>query len=161
MNDEHDHWKKAVTDVVPLPREEKILPPSVVARRKSRAATPPPPPAPPEMPVPAVIERGLLARIGKESEPIEARLDLHGMTEAQAYQRFAAFIAEAYAHGLRTVLVITGKGRKGEGALRRAFKHWLEAKEIRGYINGYHTATRTHGGEGAWYVRIRRNTGRP
>lgn len=102
------------------------------------------------------IERNMLHRIAKGREPIEARLDLHGMTEAEAYRQFSGFIHRAHDDGMRTVLVITGKGRGGEGRLRRALRHWLESEELRGGIGGCHAAHPTHGGDGAWYIRIRR-----
>jgi DNA-nicking Smr family endonuclease len=40
----------------------------------------------------------------------DAKLDLHGMTQAQAHHRLATFLHRAFDHDLRCVLVVTGKG---------------------------------------------------
>ncbi len=96
----------------------------------------------------------MLERIAKGREAIEARLDLHDLRETEAHRRLEAFIHQAYGLGIRTALIITGKGRAGEGVLRRALPLWLEGESLRGYISGYHPARPVHGGSGAWYVRI-------
>lgn len=153
--EDHAEWREVVADVAPLAVEVKEpLPAPAPARQRTLQSSRPLPPVAPAS-APEAIERGLLDRIAKGREPIEARLDLHGMTEAEAYQQFSSFIQRAYGNGMRTVLVITGKGRGGEGKLRRSLLNWLELDELRGYISGYHTARTPHGGEGAWYIRIR------
>ena len=95
----------------------------------------------------------------------EARLDLHGLTLAQAHPRLNAFIEASAARGLRLVLVITGKGRPGSdenpypsrpGALRRQVPHWLQSAPA---VLQVSAASRRHGGEGALYVYLRRRRG--
>ncbi|MFN3958471.1 MAG: Smr/MutS family protein [Parvularculaceae bacterium] len=94
--------------------------------------------------------------------PIEARLDLHGMTEAAAHARVTRFILGAHADGLRLVLVITGKGAarggEGRGVLRRRFVDWVELDPLRGAIARVATAMQKDGGEGAFYVFLKRKT---
>jgi DNA-nicking Smr family endonuclease len=133
---------------------------------KSGAPKPPPlaelrqapkPEAPPLAPL-GRRERSQLSRGRKE---IEARLDLHGMTQARAHRALSSFLHHAHRDGLTFVLVITGKGRtRGEeserGILRRQVPHWLSLPEFRSLVVGFEEAHIGHGGEGALYVRIRR-----
>ncbi|MDW6024500.1 Smr/MutS family protein [Mesorhizobium sp. BAC0120] len=95
--------------------------------------------------------------------PIEARVDLHGMTQSEAHGLLLSFLHRAHASGLRYVLVITGKGTSfgSEGALKRAVPAWLSTPLFRALVSGHDNAARQHGGAGAIYVRLRRlNEGR-
>ncbi len=96
--------------------------------------------------------------VARGKEAIDARLDLHGLTQAQAHSTLSRFLRDASARGARLVLVITGKGsRDGErGVLKRQVPHWLELPEFRSLVIGFEDAGVRHGGEGALYVRIRR-----
>ncbi len=87
---------------------------------------------------------------------VEARLDLHGMTEAEAHAAVRHFVITCQAQGLRQLLIITGKGRGGDGVLRRAVPRWLEDPSLRSAVLGYAEAGRRHGGAGALYVQLRR-----
>lgn len=118
---------------------------------------PSPPPAPPLAPL-GRRERSKLSRGRKD---IDARLDLHGMTQIKAHQVLLNFLHHAQADGMSFVLVITGKGRtvgpeSERGVLRRQVPHWLGLAEFRSLIVGFEEAHIGHGGEGALYVRIRR-----
>jgi DNA-nicking Smr family endonuclease len=115
------------------------------------------PPAPPLAPL-GRRERSQLARGRKE---IDARLDLHGMTQTRAHRALSGFLQRAHADGLTFVLVITGKGRttgseSDRGVLRRQVPQWLNLPEFRSIVVGFEEAHIGHGGEGALYVRIRR-----
>jgi DNA-nicking Smr family endonuclease len=89
--------------------------------------------------------------------PLDAVLDLHGLTAEAAHDRLAAFLGAGQARGDRLVLIITGKGRSGEGGvLRRSVPHWLTAGPLRHYVAGLDEARAPHGGAGAFYVRLRR-----
>ncbi|QDM14861.1 DNA mismatch repair protein MutS [Tardiphaga sp. vice352] len=103
-------------------------------------------------------ERSQLSRGKKE---IDARLDLHGMTQTRAHSALQAFLHRCHHDGCTFVLVITGKGRtvgpeSERGILRRQVPLWLSLPEFRGFVVGYEQASIGHGGEGAIYVRIRR-----
>jgi DNA-nicking Smr family endonuclease len=91
--------------------------------------------------------------------PIEARVDLHGMTQSEAHGLLLSFLHRAHASGLRYVLVITGKGTSfgSEGALKRAVPAWLSTPLFRALVSGHDSAARQHGGAGAIYVRLRRH----
>ncbi|BCH21392.1 DNA mismatch repair protein MutS [Mesorhizobium sp. L-8-10] len=97
-------------------------------------------------------------KLSKGRLPIEGRVDLHGMTQDEAYALLLAFLRRAYDGGVRYVLIITGKGSslRSEGVLRRAVPHWLSTAPFRGLVSGHDNAARHHGGGGALYVRLRR-----
>src|SRR3954469_12093813 len=96
--------------------------------------------------------------VARGKEAIDARLDLHGLTQAQAHAALLRFLRDAGARGARLVLVITGKGsRDGErGVLKRQVPQWLALPEFRSLVVGYEDAGIRHGGAGALYVRLRR-----
>ncbi len=68
----------------------------------------------------------------------------------------AGFLRRAAEDGWRAVLVITGKGSRGDGVLRRMVPHWLADPALRDLIAGVSEAHRHHGGEGALYVALKR-----
>lgn len=88
--------------------------------------------------------------------PISASFDLHGHTRDSAFQVLPAFLAREQSKGTQCVVVITGKGKSGEGVLKRAFLNWLDLPEARALVSGYAPAHAKHGGAGAWYVFLRR-----
>jgi DNA-nicking Smr family endonuclease len=100
-------------------------------------------------------------RVARGREPIDARMDLHGLTQAEAHAALARFLRSASARGARLVLVITGKGERDgkRGVLRRQVPHWLALPEFREWVIGFEDAHMAHGGEGALYVRLRRLCG--
>ena len=118
-----------------------------------------PPAAPPLVPL-GRRERSQLSRGRKE---IDARLDLHGMTQTRAHRALSGFLQRAHSDGLSFVLIITGKGRMGaeseRGVLRRQVPQWLSLPEFRSLVVGFEEAHIGHGGEGALYVRMRRSRG--
>lgn len=93
----------------------------------------------------------------------QARLDLHGMTLAAAHPALIGFVLSCHAQGLRLVLVITGKGRGDHGplptrpgALRHQVPHWLHMAPLGSLVQQVAPAHYRHGGEGAYYVYLRR-----
>jgi hypothetical protein len=85
--------------------------------------------------------------------PIERRLDLHGLTQAEAHVRLVRFLTGAARQGVRTALIVTGKGRPpGGGVIRRRFLDWIEQPPLRALIARAAPAARRDGGEGAFYV---------
>lgn len=111
-------------------------------------------PYPPRLAQPA--DRSKERRIRRGQTAIAGRFDLHGHTQESAHAALPAFLASQRGHGARCVLVITGKGRMGEGVLRRNFLRWLETTESRALVSGYAQAHDKHGGAGAFYVFLRR-----
>ena len=95
----------------------------------------------------------------------EARIDLHGMTLAQAHPELIRFVSTAHSAGKRLVLVITGKGKRGpddgpipqrQGVLRHQVPQWLAQPPLGGLVLQVSEAHLRHGGSGAYYVYLRR-----
>ncbi|HRD26835.1 MAG TPA: Smr/MutS family protein, partial [Caulobacter sp.] len=105
---------------------------------------------------PETIEPGRHKRIVRGHEPLEARIDLHGMTHDTARAALQAFLLRVWDEGHREVLVITGKGTRGDGVLRRFTPDWLSAPPLRDIVAGVSEAHRRHGGEGALYIALKR-----
>jgi DNA-nicking Smr family endonuclease len=95
----------------------------------------------------------------------EARIDLHGMTLAQAHPELVHFILSSQDRGCRLVLVITGKGKRGlddgpipqrQGVLRHQVPQWLRLPPLGPAVMQVTEAHLKHGGSGAYYVYLRR-----
>jgi len=95
----------------------------------------------------------------------EARIDLHGMTLAQAHPVLTRFIMDAHADGKRLVLVITGKGKDRDdpgpipirrGVLKHQVPNWLHMPPMGRVVLDIREAHLRHGGSGAYYVYLRR-----
>ncbi len=104
-------------------------------------------------------------RLRRGKLPLEGRLDLHGMTQAQAHGALNRFIAASRAMNRRFVLVITGKGwdpmasRREEsiGVLRRIVPRWLATPPLSIHVAAVSDAHAKDGGSGALYVVLRRS----
>jgi DNA-nicking Smr family endonuclease len=167
-------WDGVARQVKPLrgrPRPLKSAvdaPPAAVVKPPSPPLPPQPirypvkPAAPMGPPPLATLGRRERAHLSRGRKDIDARIDLHGMTQARAHHALLHFLQRASHDGLSFVLVITGKGRSGDaerGVLRRQVPHWLSLPEFRTYVVGFDEAALGHGGEGALYVRVRRARG--
>lgn len=121
----------------------------------------------------ADFERRVARKVATGQMEIDARIDLHGMTQGAAQRRLRSFLRAAHSDGCRIVLVITGKGRESDaepetfaehmekrerGVLKRTVPTWLEDPDMRAIVVSYTTASQQHGGSGALYVRLRRRT---
>ena len=173
-------WESVAKQTKPLRKRHRAAKPPAVdspATEAPAAAKPAAPPKPPpstkilRAPKPQVPPAAppLLAPLGRRErsqlsrgrKEIDARLDLHGMTQARAHHALSGFLQRAHREGLTFVLVITGKGRamgaeSERGVLRRQVPQWLSLPEFRSLVVGFEEAHIGHGGEGALYVRIRR-----
>jgi DNA-nicking Smr family endonuclease len=110
---------------------------------------------------PVPLTRRERSQLSRGRKDIDARIDLHGMTQTRAHRALLRFLQNASGEGLTFVLVITGKGRSTgpdaeRGVLRRQVPQWLALPEFRSLIVGFDEAHVGHGGEGALYVRLRR-----
>jgi DNA-nicking Smr family endonuclease len=114
---------------------------------------------------PLKMDRNAFEKMTRGKLKPEARIDLHGMTLAEAHAELIGFILGAHAAGKRLVLVITGKGKIRDdhgpipqrmGALRNQVPHWLAAPPLGSAILQITPASLRHGGEGAYYVYLKR-----
>jgi DNA-nicking Smr family endonuclease len=120
-------------------------------------------PAPPPL---APIARRMTQRVARGRVEIDARIDLHGMTQERAHGALLHFLRRAQMDAAKVVLVITGKGGRGSpaggsgrGVLRGVVPQWLALPDFRTCVVGFEPAHITHGGDGALYVQIRRRRG--
>lgn len=114
---------------------------------------------------PVRMDRKSFTRMTRGKLSPEARIDLHGMTLAQAHPALTGFILRAHADGLRLVLVITGKGKRSDdhgpipvrqGVLKHQVPQWLTMPPLGGVVLQVTQAHQKHGGAGAYYVYLRR-----
>jgi DNA-nicking Smr family endonuclease len=167
-------WRRAMRDVAPLrgrPAGSELVP----ERRypagsllqpdgspKKRAGKMP---ALPNKPLPAAppldrfagVDRATADKVKRGRYPVAGRLDLHGMTQAEAHRALTGFVAGARAAGKRCVLVITGHGRITGGVLKVSVPRWLAEPELRRHVLAMAPAQPQHGGAGALYLLLKRN----
>lgn len=156
-SDERNVWQAVTRNVVPLnpsakrasgAKPKKISEDTVRPRlsgedrRKTRLAAP--------------QKQQNHKKIRRGQQVYEGVLDLHGHSLKSAWRILPEFLRRHQNQGARCVLIITGKGKDGEGVLRRAFLQWLETREAGVLVSHYAQAHQTHGGGGAWYVFLRR-----
>ena len=106
-------------------------------------------------PTPEELEPRRQRRLSRERDPIEARIDLHGFGRFEAEDQLRGFLISCQMRGLRSVLVITGQGRRGGGVIRSSVHDWLTGPHLRGVVSGFASAHRRHGGDGALYVTLK------
>ena len=173
-------WHRATRDAKPLKRRrpspplttnEVQPPPASEGRARTGAGPGDTPPAQPAVTSPAAaalpelapgaapgVDRRTAERLRRGQLAVDARLDLHGHTQEEAHRALIAFIEAAWQRRARCVLVITGKGRRGEGAgvLRAAVPRWLNAEAVRARVLAFAPAQAKDGGAGALYMLLRR-----
>ncbi len=153
-------WQANVKDVKPLP--------------KTRILIPPPKPSPsPRRSSGRDVESELMS-LGEAPSPTpgfgkktfrrahaETRFDMHGLTLQKAPEILARFLLEAQHRGVKTVLVVTGKGAVGAtNTLRHHLPQWLEEPPLRQLVCAFHHPAKIQdGGVGAFYLEIRKRKG--
>jgi len=112
------------------------------------------------------LDRRTDEKLRKGKMPIEATLDLHGMTQNQAYTCLKQFVLRSYNEGKRCILVITGKGsrqsgdnyivseRSEKGVLRARLPEWLKQEPLDDIVLKSVMAHKKHGG-GGFYVYLK------
>ncbi len=181
IEEDHVLWQRVTEKVTPLKssrrahgfRQDDLLPPvkSKAPARKNKAR---PAPAPIKTMVKqptglvdlrqgehAGLDRSTRRKLFRGDVPVSRRIDLHGLTAAQAERQLQHFIADSAHAGHRCVLVITGKGARGDGVLRRYVPDWLKAPSMASVVLAIATARPADGGDGALYVLLRRKRGAP
>lgn len=106
----------------------------------------------PEVPMPT------LRKLRRGQFPVDARLDMHGMTAVEAKDALAMFLRVMRQKGERCVLVIHGKGGHspgGIGVLRGEIGAWLSQGHAAAHVMAFASAHADDGGAGALYVLLR------
>jgi DNA-nicking Smr family endonuclease len=167
-DDETKLWRGVTEKIAPLRKrvaakiaeDDDLAEPAAKPVRKpalpAGALVPVAKPKPPSPPALAPLDRKTKSRLARGIHAIEAKLDLHGHTQAEAHDALLRFLRRVSDKGASVVLVITGKGTRGDGVLKRQVPMWLSLPEFREYVIGFDDAHVGHGGEGALYVRIRK-----
>ena len=169
---EKDLWQRVTKDIEPLadhvpsaedePGTPGTMPEQPITPKRAEPSQPPPPPLRPAQPelthgAAPGLDRRTQTRMRRGQVKVEATMDLHGMTQDQAFRALTAFLHGSRDAGRRTVLVITGKGQgPGQGILRDAVPRWLNEPEIRRMLRGFSHAAPKDGGKGALYVLLKR-----
>jgi DNA-nicking Smr family endonuclease len=152
--------QKAAPSAMPA-GPEKLAPFEISARAAKEPRTTVPTPKEPAL----RMDARAYIRMRRGRLVPEARIDLHGMTVAEAHSALIGFVMRAHGSGLRLVLVITGKGKSGAdnggmtsrgGVLRHQVPHWLQLAPLGPRVLQVAEAHISHGGAGALYVYLRR-----
>lgn len=180
---EEELWRRVVARVEPLknratpaaaPDEKPPAPAEPAFGHSAYTEIDPLPPADPrekpgskvyQRPAQTALDRRTALRLQRGQLAIEGRLDLHGMTQKQAYPALLRFIRASRSFDRRLVLVVTGKGWNPEadrpeeaiGILRRSVPRWLDSQPFTEHVAAVTDAHLKHGGSGALYVMLRRS----
>jgi len=153
-DEERELFEAAFKETRPLKREPARAKTQATASRK-----------------PGGLDGNTQDRLRKGTLDPDARIDLHGMTEAVAHRALLGFLRNAQRGGARLVLVITGKGareadadapfdmeaaQRARGVLKTAVPRWLAEPNFAALIADARASHRRHGGAGALYVYLRK-----
>lgn len=176
---EREMWEQVARTTKPLSpvRKTKAQPPEAAAPVEPPVKKPiapdftigaspaPKPPAKAPGPPSLRMDKRRFDALRRGKHRPEGRIDLHGMTVAQAHPALIRFVQTAYAANKRLILVITGKGSTQRsygdfldepGVLRRQLPFWLAQPPLSSIVLEFTTSHRRHGGDGAYYVYLRK-----
>jgi len=154
--DDKELWRRVSRTVSPLKKrsskpEEKIIDHMWVAPPKPVAAKQSPPQS-------IATRQEKKTRRGKVE--IDGKIDLHDMTQSEAFSALRRAVIRGYNNNKKCLLVVTGKGLRGQGVLRRSLPQWLDHPDLRHTISEFAPAHQRHGGTGAWYVFLKNSSKR-
>jgi DNA-nicking Smr family endonuclease len=159
--EDRELWRQVTRTVRAYPSGKAALKDPPVRRRKlpDREITPPPMPSRPAVKVaaPKGFDKSTETKLKKGKLALEGKLDLHGMTQDEAWRALHKFVLRAVAAEKRTLLIITGKGARSEGVLKRMLPLWLEDSDLAPYVLALSPAQPKDGGSGAFYLRLRKS----
>ncbi len=103
------------------------------------------------------IQHGVFRNLRLGKYIVEASLDLHRHTIDEARVALFTFIKDCQQYDIRCALITHGKGegRKEGALLKSCVDHWLPQLDE---VLAYHTAQKSHGGDGATYVLLKRQS---
>ena len=129
--EERTLWESVAKQVKPLRKQRAVkaqASPQVETQAVVKPAVPPksipvraapPPKSPPPL---APLGRRERSKLSRGKQEIDARLDLHGMTQTRAHRLLFSFLQRAHSDGCTFVLVITGKGKAGSDGSCRTWR---------------------------------------
>ncbi len=105
------------------------------------------------------VQHGVFRKLKQGRYEAEARLDLHSMGLERARRELFEFVRQAEELGVRSALVVHGKGRNSRAGqpssiVKGGVDRWLRELEP---VQAFHSARPQHGGTGAVYVLLRKN----
>ncbi len=106
------------------------------------------------------LDPRLLTRLRRGEFAVQDHIDLHGMIQPDAKLALQQFVIKSVGKGMRTVLVVHGRGLGSPGGrpiLKHAAAQWLSHGEIGAHVHAFATAKPQDGGAGAMYVLLRRD----
>ena len=108
--------------------------------------------------------------IKKNLLKIDKKIDFHGKSLVEAEEVFTSTIVDCFNNNKRCLLFVTGKGlfktkdhnynnkpKLYHGVIREAFFNWVKSKQFSKHILSFEKASIEHGGDGAFYVYLRKN----
>ena len=104
----------------------------------------------------SVLSKKNIRDFNKGNVFIENKLDLHGFNQVDAKNLLEDFINQSIENGKRLILIITGKGKEGDGVIKNNIISWLNNKSLRNKILAVNHASKKHGGSGAIYILLRK-----
>ncbi|MBO6056409.1 MAG: Smr/MutS family protein [Alphaproteobacteria bacterium] len=97
-----------------------------------------------------------MSRKQKRKFEYEKTMDLHGYTREEAFMALVRFFNSCQGEGIRKVLVITGGNNMRETTLRKHFQIWVREK-FGNYVTSCSSANIRHGGQGAFYLTLKKD----
>jgi len=106
------------------------------------------------------LQKKLCRRIRQGELPIDARLDLHGLRRSEAWAAFGDFLRQSLMEDCRFLVIVHGQGygSRNEAVLKPLIRHWLSRQDC---VMAWCPAQPKHGGDGATYVYLRRQSPSP
>lgn len=136
MTDDDELWRQAAKEIKPLKHRKEIVTKTPPRRRAVIREVP-------FVDVPLEVRKSSasplpakrIKQLKQQKIPVEATLDLHGMTMVRAHEAVRQFIFTASRNDYRCVEIITGIGRsEGTGQLKRLFPLWVADSELKHFI---------------------------
>ncbi len=101
------------------------------------------------------ITEEVLIKLRRGHYAVDAEIDLHGLTGAQAKAALREFIADAVQRNMQCVRIIHGKGKRSGPrgpVLKNIVNRWLQYTDI---VLAFASARSVDGGSGAVYVLLK------
>lgn len=165
--DDNDLWAYVTKSIEPLEgREPPVVPVKKSSAKAKKSVMHDPVVIPQALPKDSQeasvgLDRRTAEKLRRGQMPIDGRIDLHGHSRDQAHEALKRFLLASQVAGKRCILVITGKGMTVEsslskGVLRESLPQWMKEEPFRSIVLAHAQSQPQHGGEGAFYVLLRR-----